>query len=1118
MNRALWPATWGYYLEQMMHGIFPDGDIDADLAWGREHFVNHVRAGGPLPSLRIGKQPYGLLPVTSLAAWGSAPGEQSDPPKDFGLVSFLRRQQPIWLGASAAAPRMGRSNDPDKDFLEIFSMDALSGNYVARNVMGEKYAWHLLGFLNMFPLEGRSNALFQRWHEQHVSLARASLDQAGLRPEAMASRLAMALHRQESDSLWFLSRVQVDPGEQLIFNYIDALARAPSLDAVVRHDSIPGLFSMLYLLLRHALLLEYAAAAARKLNLTPGQRLEEDQIGFSQLGNVETLLGRISRAGLQAGQAFTDPAEAHIKEFREALRHLQDLPVSRLDLLMRGTLDLSAHRLDAWITSFATKRLKHMRQKISAGVYIGGYGWLENLQPARSNEPIPAPPGENAPVVALANNPGFVHAPSLDHAATVAVLRSGHLSHAATGKQDLLAVDLSSERARLAQWLLDGVKAGQPLGALLGYRLERGLHENHPGLSLDRFIAPLRELAPLTTTRVDESGQTMESVAAGPVVDGLKLYRRWQAEPGFLRTTLRVVPAAQPAEFAAVEAELRTLAETLDAVSDALIAESVHQVVRGNTARAAATLDAIERGEAPPPELEVIRTPRSGSAFTHRVVVMCPGDLATPRWPGSASSPRAAAEPALNAWVARLLGNPSKVRCRIDRLDSATGGATTSELSFSELGLGPLDVLYASESTDELHQSELEQRILYHARQGMGDLPSGTLVRMNPNRDAAWPMTDLSWSEFMELAGAARHLVAGARALQAGDLSRDDATTDDSIDAGDMERRAAGAVAALRLATTTLRDALASTTATAPEKLREAMLAISFFGIPGAIPLSAGGDVQNDVSGLVFQAQALEKEASGRLDKIAANEGRLAAPELTLEARNDLHQQRMRVVFGDGFRVLPRFRAPNGADVNSALAASTQVQGGDPFAVITLHQRMTRVREAIARLDDALRYAEALGTEDRLTLEVAQIPHREHDRWVGLTATPEQPLAAGRLSLILHLAAPVDFTTSVTGLIIDEWVEVVPNATETTGVVFQSNQPDSCPPQAILLAVPPDPVVQNFWTGPVLAQVLLETMDLARMRAVTPDLLDELGQYLPALYFSLNPAGETISTGFLVPG
>ena len=41
------------------------------------------------------------------------------------------------------------------------------------------------------------------------------------------------------------------------------------------------------------------------------------------------------------------------------------------------------------------------------------------------------------------------------------------------------------------------MRAGQPLGALLGYRLERGLHENHRELVLDRYIAPLRALAPL---------------------------------------------------------------------------------------------------------------------------------------------------------------------------------------------------------------------------------------------------------------------------------------------------------------------------------------------------------------------------------------------------------------------------------------------------------------------------------------------------------------------------------------------------------------------------------------------------------------------------------------------
>src|SRR4029453_18221511 len=39
------------------------------LAWLRAHFINCVRADGPLPAVRIGRQPYGVLPVTTLAAW-----------------------------------------------------------------------------------------------------------------------------------------------------------------------------------------------------------------------------------------------------------------------------------------------------------------------------------------------------------------------------------------------------------------------------------------------------------------------------------------------------------------------------------------------------------------------------------------------------------------------------------------------------------------------------------------------------------------------------------------------------------------------------------------------------------------------------------------------------------------------------------------------------------------------------------------------------------------------------------------------------------------------------------------------------------------------------------------
>src|SRR6185369_5143421 len=109
------------------------------------------------------------------------------------------------------------------------------------------------------------------------------------------------------------------------------------------------------------------------------------------------------------------------------------------------------------------------------------YGVLEDVRPSPLAEPL---------------SHGYIHAPSLGQAATAAVLRSGYLAH--RREQDSpLAVDLSSRRVRLALGLLDGVRAGQPLGALLGYRLERGLHENHRELVLDRYIAALRALAPL---------------------------------------------------------------------------------------------------------------------------------------------------------------------------------------------------------------------------------------------------------------------------------------------------------------------------------------------------------------------------------------------------------------------------------------------------------------------------------------------------------------------------------------------------------------------------------------------------------------------------------------------
>ena len=55
------------------------------------------------------------------------------------------------------------------------------------------------------------------------------------------------------------------------------------------------------------------------------------------------------------------------RKFNESLAFLKDRTAGELGQAFRTTLDLYSHRLDAWITSLATKRLDEMRETSAAG-------------------------------------------------------------------------------------------------------------------------------------------------------------------------------------------------------------------------------------------------------------------------------------------------------------------------------------------------------------------------------------------------------------------------------------------------------------------------------------------------------------------------------------------------------------------------------------------------------------------------------------------------------------------------------------------------------------------------------------------------------------------------------
>ena len=107
----------------------------------------------------------------------------------------------------------------------------------------------------------------------------------------------------------------------------------------------------------------------------------------------------------------------------------------------------------------------------------------------------------------------------------------------------------------------------------------------------------------------------------------------------------------------------------------------------------------------------------------------------------------------------------------------------------------------------------------------------------------------------------------------------------------------------------------------------------------------------------------------------------------TAEARRDHALARLRIVFGKTFVVLPRFTAANAAELEQALADSTNAAGRRSRSPRqTWFQRMARVRDGVARLNDALSYAEALNSGEKLELSIAQLPHDANDRWVGVAA------------------------------------------------------------------------------------------------------------------------------------
>ena len=673
------------------------------------------------------------------------------------------------------APRLGKpSPDPQQQLLDVLGLHPSSVEFHLNVVDSAERVWNA----HKFRAKGRAKlqAAMQAEMSAGITLLR-NLGYAGANPEIIEKFFAYVhgpMNRptidvpplSESDEL----TVCTDDDKNYIEWCRDKAASAfDDLRQQIGFSSGKTPNALLYHLLRHALQLGYHHAAV-DLHEASGLLTAAERVAvyrepaFVHVAAPKTGLASESRYRfLYAREAtITGVPGKTVAEFipqwiaglgrnsvladqLEALEVLEHADTASLERAFAEHIDLCSYRWDSWMLSLVNERLEQLRRPRGAqgaprrGIYLGAFGWVEDLRPAGAALPLAklnedaqavfARPGD-APIQRDPGNGGFLLAPSLNHAVTGAVLRSGYLANAAPATPELFAVDISSSRVRVALQFMEGVRNGQSLGALLGYQLERRLHDRHNEAEMDHLIYQIRKAFPLASKRIQFSvdaateAAPIEHVEARNVCDGLALLEHVRTNATKSYPWGKTLDPATADQVAIIDQEITGLLEIHDGIADVAIAEAVHQVTVGNPDRATAAMDAFSKGGFPP-EPDVVSTPRSGISLTHRVALHLPVDAAA----AAGATPRAKAEPAIDRWLESVLPPMNTIVVRTVARNTPPGSLpSSSDVDLQSLGLRPVDLVHLLNSSDEQAMNELDDRIVDHVLTTNGLCPDASVA------------------------------------------------------------------------------------------------------------------------------------------------------------------------------------------------------------------------------------------------------------------------------------------------------------------------------------------------------------------------------------------------------
>ncbi len=1108
MLDVLWPVTGGELLDTMLSDMARFQGVPKDVSEEiRHHASRFVRGRGPLPTILVGRQPYGVLPALSLAKWVPEGGALA------GLHRRLLTGWALWEDSVRRTPRLGGAGAGDNSTKLIAELMCQSpvpdpAGYKATTILPPAYsltrpfapfAGVVDGDIAMGMLQVSWPPLLTATGEDTKKVGSVVLP--AVDPEGGASLRSL---RTGGEHL-LLKILLPDAARPDLLSQLAqrALIRAAERAATYVSDLLATAFNApaLALEVRSALVNDLGSMSlVSPLNFTMRHFKPDAEVSIAD----KTLGNLLDEPDLYK-RVFTDfevhrqPRSPEYDAAVGAVEHLSNLDAPTLELLLGETLDIFSNRYDAWVTSLATRRLHDLRAARAEGVHLGAYGWLVDLEPERIG-----PAGADV-----------VHAPSPAQAATAAVLRHADIDDRAVsidGSDTARRFDLTSTSVRIARGILEAVSQGQPLSAVLGYRIERFLQD----APLISAIPALRE-AYGTFGGEPPEGTThpAETIPAHDVVDGVAVWRA-------LDRGEEVQGLTPDARNKLVE----HVFEIMDALSDLVVAEGVHQIVGGDRTRAGATITALSRGVPPPAQLRVVDSPGRHLAVPTQLL-MAAGADAVAAGGGWAKRPRAEVAAAAEKLARAVLPDPSQCGFVVEIEDPAGSGVIRTErVALNDLGLCALDVL-AEVGSDDAH-SPLASRIRFALGDGAA---GGRLIASAPDG------LPVGWGALTALARTWARVFGSARPFLPSDIAigpdrGEDAPAPPDPAALEAALKAATEAAAShvgrvvdaaqelqgeldRLGTGAPDDAFVGRVASPLEIFRAAGLA-GTAQEPGAEPSAILALVRRCAGAGVTVGQSWQR-VSATPDKdhpsVAERPGAGDVSE-----RTERLAAAVREIFGEVVVVAPGVDAVGltvrDKDIADRLPASDEVSDwlGE----------LSEVRISTRRWWQAVLATEAL-TGKAPTLLPTQLPGGSDD-WIGGFALPKKgwkPPFGARRAFVAHVPAPIE-GTAVSALVVESWLEQVPIGFESdphgptkpageappakvaghlepTGVATHYNAAGARPPQSILLAVAPDPAAATWRLGDLVA-TLLETLELSRFRAIEPPADLPHRAVLPAIF------------------